>query len=372
MKNIPFYSLDDLKLFFQDSKFKKIQLICGKKSFSKSGAEQLISKVLKNKKIYFYFKKAPFPDFIELVQIIQSVKKNRPDLILAIGGGSVIDYAKIVNVFAEDFNEKELKSKILNSNYKIKKKFSHLAVIPTTAGSGAEVTSNAVIYIENTKYSVEAKELRPDNFFLVPNLILKGNHTIKASAGFDAIAQALESIISKKSNTKSLFYAKKSLELSLNNFTNYIKKPNLINTKAMCLASNLSGEAINISKTTAPHAVSYPFTSFYGISHGHAVSLTLNKFLVFNYLNIKHANCDFDLKERYNIIFKLTKTNNIVSLEEYLKNLKKQTNLEDNFFKLGINIKEDFNKIISGVNSARLSNNPVNLNKKDIKEIICK
>ena len=47
----------------------------------------------------------------------------------------------------------------------------------------------------------------------------------------------------------------------------------------MCQAANLAGEAINISRTTAPHAISYPFTSIYNISHGHAVSLTLNKFL---------------------------------------------------------------------------------------------
>ena len=53
----------------------------------------------------------------------------------------------------------------------------------------------------------------------------------------------------------------------------------------MCFAANLAGKAINISRTTAPHAVSYPFTSLYNISHGHAVSLTLEKFLKFNFIN---------------------------------------------------------------------------------------
>ena len=70
----------------------------------------------------------------------------------------------------------------------------------------------------------------------------------------------------------------------------------------MCLAANLSGKAINISKTTAPHAVSYPFTSYFGVSHGHAVSLTLNKFY---YLIIKYHNCsqDFDLKKDLKFYF---------------------------------------------------------------------
>ena len=75
----------------------------------------------------------------------------------------------------------------------------------------------------------------------------------------------------------------------------------------MCLAANLSGKAINISKTTAPHAVSYPFTSYFGVSHGHAVSLTLNKFLLFNYKNIHNCSQDFDLKKGFKILFSLTR-----------------------------------------------------------------
>ena len=138
----------------------------------------------------------------------------------------------------------------------------------------------------------------------------------------------------------------------------------------MCLAANLSGEAISISKTTAPHAVSYPFTSIYKISHGHAVSLTLNKFLKFNYENLESADCNFDLQERFKIIFAATKTKNINELNNFLKKLKTEANLESNFEKLGINIKKDYESIISGVNLLRLSNNPIKLEKKNLKKII--
>ena len=71
----------------------------------------------------------------------------------------------------------------------------------------------------------------------------------------------------------------------------------------MSLAANLSGKAINISRTTAPHAVSYPFTAHFGISHGHAVSLTIEKFLKFNYDKINYSNSNFDLNKRYENIF---------------------------------------------------------------------
>ena len=65
----------------------------------------------------------------------------------------------------------------------------------------------------------------------------------------------------------------------------------------MLYASNLAEKAISISKTTAPHAVSYPFTSLFNISHGHAVSLTLSKFILFNYQNIEAADCSFNLNK---------------------------------------------------------------------------
>ena len=105
------------------------------------------------------------------------------------------------------------------------------------------------------------------------------NKKIKASSGFDAIAQSLESIVSKKSTNQSLIYAEKSLKLSLKNYTSFLNNPSKLNLYNMTLAANLSGKAINISKTTAPHALSYPFTSIFNISHGHAVSLTLENFL---------------------------------------------------------------------------------------------
>ena len=89
------------------------------------------------------------------------------------------------------------------------KKLTLLIAIPTTAGSGAEVTSNAVIYVDKIKYSVESDIIKPDYFFLIPKLVINASEKIKSSSGFDVIAQAIESLISKKSNSKSIGFAKK-------------------------------------------------------------------------------------------------------------------------------------------------------------------
>ena len=286
---------------------------------------------------------------------------------VAVGGGSVLDYAKIANVIESTEN---LSTKIINSNYCIRKKLTKLVAIPTTAGSGAEATTNAVIYINKIKYSVEGNMIKPDYFFLIPELVIKSSKKIKSSAGFDAIAQAVESLISKKSNPQSIKYAKKSLNISLKNYLDYIRRPSFKNTAAMCIAANLSGKAISISKTTAPHAVSYPFSSIFGLSHGHAVSLTLEKFLFFNYKYQNNSEANFDLNDRYRTIFNIFKVSNINELCKQIKLIKKQAKLEDDFKKLGIKLDANLNQILDGINILRIQNNPIKIEKKDIKEIL--
>ena len=367
MKDLSLASVEDLSIFLKQVKSNKILVISGKNSFKNSGANNKFLHLFSNKETVYYFKKSSNPNHLELQEIINQIKLFSPDLIIAIGGGSVLDYAKVANTL---YDTENLRDVIINSTYNIKKKFAKLIAIPTTAGSGAEVTSNAVIYIDKIKYSVEGDDLKPDFFFLIPEFVIKGSHKIKASAGFDAIAQAFESLISIKSNEKSKMFAVKSLKLSLKFYLDFLKSPNNDNTFAMSLAANLSGKAINISKTTAPHAVSYPFTAIYNISHGHAVSLTLNKFLRFNFLKYKNANCNFDINERYKLMFNLTNTNNINSFDNFLKNLRSNANLEYDFKKLGIDIIQDYSKIISGVNILRLKNNPIKLEKNEIKDII--
>ncbi len=360
-------STEDIKKYINDKSFKKIFIICGKKSFVTSGADIFFKEILNNKKIKLFYKNSQLPVLDELIKIINDIKNFKPDLILAIGGGAVIDYAKIANVVDIKDNLEKL---IINYSYPYKKKYTNLAVIPTTAGSGAEVTSNAVIYVNGIKYSFESELLLPDNFFLIPEFLISAPDKIKASAGFDAIAQAIESLVSKKSNERSVEYATKSLKISSKSYISFINNPNLSNATEMSIASNLAGKAISISKTTAPHAVSYPFSSLFNLSHGHAVGLFFEKFLMFNYENYNKADTKFDLKKRFNLIFSLFESKNINELNNQISLIKKQAKLEDNIKKLNIDVKGNSEKIIKGINLLRLGNNPVKIDEKSIFKII--
>ena len=360
-------SAEDIKKFINDKSFKKIFVLCGKKSFVTSGAEELFKKIIIDKEIKLFYKKSELPILEELIEIINDIKNFKPDLILAVGGGAVIDYAKIANVV--DVRE-DLADLIVNYSYPFKKKYTKLTVIPTTAGSGAEVTSNAVIYVDGIKHSFESELLIPDNFFLIPEFLISAPNNIKASAGFDAIAQALESLVSKKSNDQSVEYASKSLRVSVNSFISFVNNPNMKNATEMSIAANLAGKAISISKTTAPHAASYPFTSLFNISHGHAVGLFFERFFKFNYENLEKSDVSFDLKKRFDLIFNLFDVSNIKGFNATISSIKKQAKLEDNMKLLNIDLDKNIEKIIGGVNLLRLGNNPVKINGNDISNII--
>ncbi len=360
---------EDIKKFINDNSFKKIFVLSGKKSFVTSGAETFFKELLKKKETKLFYKNSELPVLEELITIINDIKNFKPDLILAVGGGAVIDYAKIANVV--DIRD-DLADLIVNYSYPFKRKYTKLAVIPTTAGSGAEVTSNAVIYLDSIKHSFESELLLPDNFFLIPEFLISAPNKVKASAGFDAIAQALESLVSKKSNDQSVDYALKSLKISVNSYISFLNNPNLKNATEMSIASNLAGKAISISKTTAPHAVSYPFTSLFNISHGHAVGLFFENFFKFNFNNLERSETSFDLKNRFDLIFNLFDVSNIDDFSKKIKNLKKKAMLEDNLMKLNVNINKDSQKIINGINLLRLDNNPVKIIENDIVKIISK
>ena len=112
-------SLEDIKKFVGDKSFKKIFILCGKKSFVTSGAETFFKKIISEKETKLFYKNSELPVLDELIQIIKIIQNFKPDLIFAVGGGAVIDYAKIANVV--DIRP-DLAELIVNYTYPFKKK----------------------------------------------------------------------------------------------------------------------------------------------------------------------------------------------------------------------------------------------------------
>ena len=269
------------------------------------------------------------------------IKKIHFDYILAIGGGKTLDTAKLI--------------KYLFFINKINKK---LIAIPTLYGSGTEITSSAAYYVNSLKYAKESKEIQPNEIIYNFHLVAQAPSNFIIYAALDCLCQSMESIWSKKSNENSLKIATKGMVKSYNFLTLNIKNVNKNNLRIIAEASYLVGLAMNITRTTAPHALSYPLTAYLGIPHGLAVSLIMKHCIEKNLRSLKET-------KKLNIFKKIFKSNNIYEISNKYNNLLNSFNVNK---KLSIGQKM-INKFIKEVNIDRLKNNPVKISKSDIIEI---
>jgi alcohol dehydrogenase class IV len=354
-----------LNSFIKKKNIKNILIITGKKSFNFSGFKKL--KIYKNfkSKMNILYKKNEFPEINELNFLIKRINIIEPDLIIALGGGCVIDYAKLANAL---YNIKNLKKKIKSGTLRISAKKTKILAIPTTAGSGAEVTKFSVIYINKIKYSVEHNILKPDFFSLIPKLVINSPKIVRASSGFDTIAQAAESIFSKKANIHSFEYSSKSLAYSIKNYVNFVKRPNLINARSMLYAANFSGHGINIAKTNAPHALSYFFTSKYKVPHGIAVSIFFIEIINFYYL-FSYNKDSFSLKKKFKFFLKSINQRNLLGFNNLFNNFFLETGIKKYLVKLFKKKNYLRNCASFYYNSDRFKNSPIRITRKNINKL---
>ncbi len=366
-------SLGKLSEILNDCSPNKILLVTGKRSYSSSGAEKLIGNLLSQ---YIYDRFSEFENNLKLDDLKHGIEiylSGKFDFIIGIGGGSVIDMAKAISLLVNQENSPE---EIIKGTVKISTRQVPTIIIPTTAGSGSESTKFSVVYIDKRKYSLAHDSLTPDYVILDPTFTLEVSPYITACTAFDVLSQGIESFWSTQSTDESRKLSKEAIELAFLNIIQVVNNPDKISREKMLLASNLAGQAINTAFTTAAHAVSYPFTSYFNIPHGHAVALTLPYFLEFNY-NANEENLQDQrgvefVKDRINELIELFGQNSIDGAFEYMKELIHNICLETNLTNLGIQEK-DFDLIITnGFNPQRMKNNPVKITKKDIREILDK
>ena len=368
-----YHKLEDLQGIIASNNIKNIFIVTGKTSYEKSGAKQKIEAITNEINKTFFSDFAKNPKIEDVQKGLELYQKTNSKIILAIGGGSVIDMAKsIALIVKQDQNENianyiTKKSQINNPGIPI-------IAVPTTAGSGSEATHFAVVYISKQKYSLTHQSMLPKYVILDSNLTNSLPKYITASTTMDAFSQALESYWSVNSTPISKKYAKEALQLILEYGVKNLQNPNSETKQKIQIAANLAGKAINISKTTACHAISYTFTSYFNIPHGHAVALTLPSTFLFNSQTTKEGYDINDprgldhVKETFLELQKILGTNSSTQAAKKIKDLIQNLELETSLSKLNINDCSEL--IISNINLERLKNNPRKMSKEDIKNII--
>ncbi len=307
----------------------------------------------------------PNPSYESVEEGVELFNNSNCDLIMAVGGGSAIDVAKCIKLFSNmESTTNYLDSVITPNNIPI-------FAVPTTAGTGSESTKFAVIYYQGEKQSITNDNCIPSVVIMDPSVLETLPMYQKKSTMLDALCHSLESFWSINSTDESIKYSKEALTIILENKDKYLENDKNANER-MLIAANIAGKAINITQTTAGHAMSYKLTSLYGIAHGHAVALCDAKLIPFM---IKNINLCIDkrgedyLSQILNDIASIMHCS-LSELGDTFEKIVKQLDLE-----VPKATKEDYQVLVKSVNQDRLKNYPVRLSEESIDylyhEILC-
>ena len=223
----------------------------------------------------------PEPTYMAVQKLIDDFKAQGADLIVACGGGSVMDAAKLASILVTDaYGVKELLD-----NPGMAKKCVPIVLIPTTAGTGAEVTPNAIVAVpeKELKVGIVNENMIADYVILDARMIKNLPRKIAAATGVDALAHCIECYTSNKANPLSDTFALHGLDLIINNIIPACDDPEAMAEKnAMQVAAFYGGLAITASGTTGVHALSYPLGGKYHIAHGVSNAMLLVPVMKFN------------------------------------------------------------------------------------------
>lgn len=310
---------------------KRILLVRGNHSYSACGAEKKLDPIWQTigSEIIEFKGFTANPKWEEAQEGLAILQHSQADCIVAVGGGSAMDMAKLIrHLYGEG---KGIRIPLL--------------AVPTTSGTGAEATHFAVVYKGGAKQSVEADDVLPDIAVVYPPFTYTNDSYLTACTGIDAIAQAIEAYWSKNATEESRRYSCKALQLLWKQLPQLLKEPTDRLRDEVAEGAYWAGRAINIAKTTAPHAFSYAFTSHYGYPHGHAVALTLPFFM--------EMNADDTLLAELG----LTRSNVCAEMCLYIEGIG-----------LSLEIKQEINlfQTLHEVNLQRLKNNPVEVGEEEI------
>lgn len=291
---------------------KHIFFVCDSFLKDSKNLKMITENLGENNKTFFYYDIIPDPPIESITKGIESLQNEGPNLVIAVGGGSCIDTAKSMIYF---FN------KLSN------RKITNFIAIPTTSGTGSEVSSFAVItdITDKIKYPLSDKDLIPDEAILDSRLVLTCPASITAYSGLDTLTHSLESLMSTNSNSFTEALAEKSIKIVYEHLSICVHQgDNLESRQLMHEASCLAGMAFDSSGLGICHAIAHQVGALFKIPHGLANAMLLPYVVEFNCNN----------KEIHTKISELSKSlkvapshfNNSLATQRLIKSINKLVN----------------------------------------------
>ena len=332
---------------------KKILLVCDS-SFPFLNIKNDIEALPKPYIIFDQF--TPNPLYEDVCKGVELFNSEGCDTILAVGGGSSIDVAKCIKLYCNMEGDGENGSYL---KYEIVPNDIPFIAMPTTAGTGSEATRYAVIYFNGEKQSVTDKSCIPETVLFDADVLKTLPIYQKKATMMDALCHAIESFWSVNSSEESKQYSKKAIQLIVANMDGYLTNDETANAN-MLKAANIAGKAINITQTTAGHAMCYKLTSLYGIAHGHAAALcdkVLFPYMIANTNKCIDKRGERFLKETFSEIAQAMMCDTPEKAAEKFADIVLKLELTAPKIKS----ENDIDILKTSVNPVRLNNNPVKL-----------
>lgn len=222
----------------------------------------------------------PNPDFLGLDNscLQMAAARPMPEVIVALGGGSVLDAAKVLAVGAEGFGAIQRHLESAGTSTTLPATALPLIAVPTTAGTGSEVTSWATVWdtVRAKKYSLARDDLYPTDAVVDPRLMAGMPRGLTVSTGLDALSHALESIWNVNANPVSTNHAISAARLVLAHLVPLAADLSNLELRGhLAKAATMAGMAFSNTKTALAHSLSYPITLHHGVPHGLACSFSL-------------------------------------------------------------------------------------------------
>ncbi len=347
-----------------------IFLVTGQGSYALSGAEAALAPILDS------YRTVRFSDFganLKLEEIVAGVnlfRESMCDYVIGVGGGSVIDLAKAVSILGAQPGEPA--SYVTEQKPPVAPRLG-TTMIPTTAGTGSESTHFSVIYVSGVKQSLSHASMLPDFALVDPDLTDSLPPEVTACSGLDALCQAIESFWSNRSTEISRELSAEAIRIVMANLDRAVNAPTPETRDQMLTAASLSGQAIDVARTTAAHAASYPLTSAFGITHGHAVGLILVNLFEMNAAVTEDSLQDGRglafVRDTMAELFDLLGVASAAEARTMLMQLLRSINLSANLSDLGVS-RDQLDSIAQhGINSARAVNNPRQIGREDLQRL---
>ena len=348
----------ELDAYFKEQQYKRIFLVCDASlPFLRLNDYFKTLKERTGIDVVFFDDFQPNPLYESVYSGVALFNSSDCDAIAAIGGGSAIDVAKCIKLYSNmDPAVNYLQQEIVPNDVP-------LMAIPTTAGTGSEATRYAVIYYNDAKQSVTHESMIPSAVLMDSSALKTLPLYQKKSTMLDALCHSIESFWSVNSTEESRVYSRNAIEMVLANMDGYIANDDEANA-AMLIAANTAGKAINITQTTAGHAMCYKLTSLYGIAHGHAAALCDR--VLFPWMLAHTDRCIDPRGEEYlkGVFAGIAEAMGCPSPEEAAAKLNQIVSALD--LKAPAAAAEDFDVLKTSVNPVRLKNHPVRLDEETI------